>query len=101
MQDDPRLDADPAGTLARMRLLGAQVVRVSVPWYYIAPAANSLHPPRGFNATDPSTYPSGNWTLWDEIVTDAHKDGITLDFDLMGGAPRWALGPGRRAAPPT
>src|SRR5579863_7970135 len=26
-QDDPRLDADPAGTLARMRILGAQLVR--------------------------------------------------------------------------
>jgi len=94
-QDDPRLDKDPAGTLARMRLLGAQVVRVSVPWYYTAPAINSTHEPKGFDATDPAAYPSGNWALWDEIVTDAHKDGITVDFDLMGGAPRWALGPGR------
>ena len=40
-QDDPRLDKDPAGTLQRMRLLGAQVVRVSVPWYFIAPARNA------------------------------------------------------------
>jgi hypothetical protein len=94
-QDDPRLDADPAGTLARMRLLGAQVVRVSVPWYYIAPNPNAPHAPRGFNATDPAAYPSAKWVLWDDIVSDAHKDGITVDFDLMGGAPRWALGPGR------
>jgi hypothetical protein len=94
-QDDPRLDLDPAGTLARMRLLGAQVVRVSVPWYYIAPDVNSKKPPHGFNATNPAAYPASRWALWDAIDTDAHKDGITLDFDLLGGAPLWALGPGR------
>ncbi len=96
-QDDPRLDSDPAGTLARMRLLGAQVVRVSVPWYYIAPDGTSKKAPQGFDATDPAAYPAVNWQLWDEIDTDAHNDGITVDFDLMGGAPRWALGPGRPA----
>jgi hypothetical protein len=96
-QDDPRLDANPAATLARMRLLGAQVVRVSVPWYYIAPDINSKKPPSGFDATDPAAYPAANWALWDEIDADAHQDGITVDFDLMGGAPRWALGSGRPA----
>lgn len=95
IQDDPRLDKDPAQTLARMRLLGAQVVRVSVPWYFIAPARNAKHPPAGFNASDPASYPAGAWSLWDAIVTIAHDDGITVDFDLMGGAPRWALGRGR------
>ena len=96
-QDDPRLDKDPATTLGRMRLLGAQVVRVAVPWYYIAPDINSEQPPVGFNATDPADYPAVKWGLWDEIVTDAHAEGMTVDFDLMGGAPRWALGPGRPA----
>jgi hypothetical protein len=95
IQDDPRLDKDPAGTLARMRLLGAQVVRVSVPWYFIAPAPNATRPPSRFNASDPASYPAANWSLWDAIVTSAHSDGITVDFDLMGGAPRWALGPNR------
>jgi hypothetical protein len=94
-QDDARLDSDPAGTLARMRLLGAQAVRVSVPWYTIAPASTSQHPPRRFNAADPAAYPARNWALWDKIATDAHKDGIVVDFDLMGGAPAWAIGPGR------
>src|ERR1700733_2015730 len=96
-QDDPRLDKDPATTLGRMRLLGAQVVRVSVPWYYIAPDINSKQPPVGFNPTDPADYPAVKWGLWDEIVTEAHAEGMTVDFDLMGGPPRWALGPGRPA----
>ena len=30
-------------------------------------------------------------------MTDAARDGITVDLDLMGGAPRWAQGPGRPA----
>ena len=95
IQDDPALERDPAGTLARMRLLGAQVVRVSVTWELIAPTPNATRPPRGFDASDPAAYPASRWTLWDTIVTDAHNDGITLDLDLMGGAPRWARGPGR------
>lgn len=95
VQDDPRLYADPAGTLARWRLLGARTVRVSVPWAYIAPSPNSRRAPRGFRATDPAAYPAAKWQLWDAIVRDAHRDGITVDFDLMGGAPDWAQGRGK------
>jgi len=95
IEDDTHLQADPAGTLARMRALGADVVRVSVPWQSIAPAPDSARAPRGFDATDPAAYPAANWKLWDTIATDAHRDGLTLDFDLMGGAPRWARGRGR------
>jgi hypothetical protein len=95
MQDDARLDVDPVGTLARMRLLGAQVVRVSVTWELIAPTPNAKRPPGGFNASDPAAYPASRWALWDTIATVAHDDGLTVDFDLMGGAPRWARGPGR------
>ncbi|HKI39938.1 MAG TPA: hypothetical protein VKA66_05975, partial [Mycobacterium sp.] len=97
IEDDTHLQADPAGTLARMRALGAEIVRVSVPWQTIAPAPNAAHAPRGFDASDPGAYPAANWKLWDAIVTDARRDGITVDLDLMGGAPRWAQGPGRPA----
>ena len=97
IEDDARLDADPGGTLARARLLGAQVIRVSVHWDSIAPSPLARKMPRNFNATDPAAYPAAHWALWDAIVTDAHQVGIRVDFDLMGGAPRWALGPGRPA----
>jgi hypothetical protein len=95
IEDDTHLVADPAGTLERMRALGADVVRVSLPWQTIAPAPGSVHIPRGFVASDPAAYPAANWQLWDTIVTDARRDGITVDLDVMGGAPRWAQGPGR------
>jgi hypothetical protein len=95
IQDDARIDTDPASTLARARLLGANVFRVSVYWYSIAPVANAKKKPRNFNAADPAAYPAAAWRLWDAMAVDAHQDGIRLDFDLIGGAPRWALGPGR------
>jgi len=97
IEDDTHLQANPAGTLAQIRALGAEVVRVSMPWQAVAPAPNSAHAPRGFDASDPAAYPAANWEVWDAIVLDAHRDGITVDFDLMGGAPRWARGPGRPA----
>ena len=95
VEDNVHLQDDPAGTLLQMRALGAEVVRVSVPWQAIAPAPTAVRPPVGFDAADPASYPPANWKLWDEIVVDARRDGLTVDLDLMGGAPRWALGPGR------
>ena len=100
IQDDARLDADPATTLARARLVGAQVIRVSVHWNWIAPAPNRTQGAVTSTPSDPAAYRAGNWGLWDEIALDAQQAGIRVDFDLMGGAPRWALGPGP-AAPAT
>jgi hypothetical protein len=97
IEDETHLYADPPGTLARARLLGADAMRVSVHWNSISPASNARKMPRNFNAADPAAYPAANWRLWDAIVVDAQQDGIRVDFDLMGGAPRWALGPGRPA----
>jgi hypothetical protein len=95
IEDETRVYADPAGTLARARLLGADAMRVSVHWNWITPASNAKKMPRHFNPSDPASYPAANWGLWDTIVTDAQQAGIRIDFDLMGGAPRWAIGPGR------
>jgi hypothetical protein len=95
IEDETQLFANPVGALARARLLGADAMRVSVHWNAIAPAPNARKVPRHFNAADPAAYPASNWGLWDAIVSYAQQAGIRLDFDLMGGAPRWALGPGR------
>ncbi|MBV8430238.1 MAG: hypothetical protein JO244_03690, partial [Solirubrobacterales bacterium] len=97
IEDDVALMTNPAGTLSQLRLLGVQRVRLAVRWYYIAPSPHSGQMPRHFDGNDPASYPAGNWQIWDQIVRDAAQDGIGLDFDVMGGAPRWALGSG---APP-
>lgn len=85
---------DPSATLARLRLLGVQQVRLSLYWSYVAPDAGSRRPPRHFDASDPASYPAGNWAMWDAIIRDAVSDGIAIDLDAQGAAPRWAMGRG-------
>jgi hypothetical protein len=87
-QDDSRLLADPVATLQQLRALGVGVIRVSLHWDSIAPVQR----PSGFDATDPAAYPG--WGIYDEIVQEAGKDGILVDFSLGGPAPQWAIGPG-------
>lgn len=94
-EDDGALMANPGATFAQLRLLGVQRVRVAVRWFYIAPRPNSREPPPGFNADDPAAYPVANWSIWDAIVRDAQQTGIGVDFNVTGGAPLWAVGPGR------
>ncbi len=93
VQDDHTLITDPAGTLATLRILGDQVVKVTVHWQSIAPNSNSARRPRGFRAVNPAAYPRRNWAMYDQIVRDAHADGIQVYFNLGGGAPAWAEGP--------
>ncbi len=91
-QDDTQLLIDPAGTLQKLRALGVGVIRVSLHWDGIAPAQR----PSGFNATDPASYPG--WGIYDQIVQEARKDGIVVDFSLGGPAPHWATGTGLPAS---
>jgi hypothetical protein len=97
LEDDVSLMANPMATLSRLRLLGVQRVRVAVRWSYIAPAPTASRVPRRFDPSNPASYPAANWQIWDQIVTDAQRLGIGLDFDVMGGAPVWALGSGAPA----
>ncbi|HTU84093.1 MAG TPA: hypothetical protein VMF57_00890 [Solirubrobacteraceae bacterium] len=89
-QDDGHMLTDPAQTLQQIRDLGADAVRVSLQWDLVAPPTR----PAGFNPTDPASYPTANWCIYDEIVADAKQDGITIDFSLTGPAPLWAAGSG-------
>jgi hypothetical protein len=91
-QDDPHMFADPAGTLAELRSLGVETVRVAVRWQLLAPNPNSRRRPR-FNASNPAAYPGRGWAIFDRIVRAAQRAGIGLDFDLQGGIPLWAAGP--------
>ncbi len=88
IEDGAALSRDPVGTMAQFRGLGANTIRVIIPWSYIAPKGSSSQKPR-FNATDPNAYPAGNWAQYDAIVRAAKTDGITVDL-TFAGAPRWA-----------
>ena len=99
LQDDTNVLQNPGLTLAEMRHLGVEMVRVTVRWSYIAPSGGSRHRP-SFNAADPNAYPARNWAPYDAIVRNADADGIKVLFVLSGFAPLWAQGPnpGRFAA---
>jgi hypothetical protein len=98
LQDDPHLMGDPVTTVAKLRLLGVDEVRVLVRWQLVAPRADSHRRPAGFNAADPAAYPPRNWIPWDNIVKQAETAGIQVDFDVGGGAPLWATGHGSHSA---
>ena len=86
---------DPVGTLSQFRELGANTVRVFLPWRAIAPSPNATKKP-SFDATDPNAYPAGNWAPYDAIVNTAQRLGLNVDLTVAGGAPRWA----EASAPP-
>jgi hypothetical protein len=87
-----QLLSDPIGTLTLLRRLGAQRVRVFVPWNSLAPAATSRTRPIGFNASSPAAYPAGAFDRYDAIVRAAATHGVGVDLTLEGGAPLWAAG---------
>lgn len=88
IQADPPMLADPVGTLAQFRALGANTVRIIVHWDFVAPATQPA------DGSDPNGYPAANWAPYDAIVRDARADGMTVDFTVAGGAPLWAQGAG-------
>jgi hypothetical protein len=94
LQDDPQLLHNPAATLLRFRQLGAQEARVALRWQFIAPSPNSFKKPHNFNGSNPADYSNANWAPYDAIVRDAAADGIAVNFNVVGGAPLWATGPG-------
>jgi hypothetical protein len=100
MQDDPGVLSNPGATLQTMRNLGVDRVRLSVRWSEIAPSPNSIRPPGHFDASNPASYPARNWGVFDNVVKTAEQLGIGLDFDVLGGTPRWAEGPGEPKGAP-
>ncbi len=93
LQDDTALFNDTAGTFQRLRVLGVDRARIAVRWLSVAPRPSSRTRPN-FDAADPAAYPAANWAGLDRIVNQARIYGITLNFNVVGGAPLWATGPG-------
>jgi hypothetical protein len=100
MVDDDAILSSPTTALPVVRAIGATTVRVFVTWYSLAPHAAAKQPPAGFDGSDPNAYPAAKWLPYDQLVVDAQRDGITVDFELTGGSPRWASGPNPPASSP-
>jgi hypothetical protein len=79
------------GTLAEMKALGADRIRVSVFWHLLAPAPDSETRPFPAGAgADPRSYSSEKWDRYDRIVTTAQSLGLKLLFNATSPAPLWA-----------
>ena len=89
---DGAITSSPSTELPNVRALGASTIRVFVTWYSLAPKPASKRMPRRFNGADPADYPRSHWAPYDTIVRTARQLGITVDFELTGGSPRWASG---------
>lgn len=90
MFEDNRVLDDPSGLLNKLRLLGADELRLFMQWRALAPHAQSHRRPRGFVASDPAAYPDSAWARYDTVIRQALADGIALNLDVAGGAPLWA-----------
>jgi hypothetical protein len=77
-------------TLDEIRSFGVTRIRQLVYWKDFAPKPNAKRKPRNFNASDPNSYPPGNWIKLDQLVDAAAQRGITLHLNLTGPVPRWA-----------
>jgi hypothetical protein len=93
MIQDGSILASPATALPQVRALGANTVRIFVSWRSLAPKPAARKAPK-FNASDPNAYPASNWKPYDQAVETAQQEGVTVDLELTGGAPRWAEGAG-------
>jgi hypothetical protein len=80
-------------TLAELKSLGVDRVRVNVLWKAVAPYAASPRVPGGFtDARDPRQYPHALFDSFDRVVLGAGKVGLKVLFTVTGPAPLWATG---------
>jgi hypothetical protein len=93
--DDPKIvysapDRLP-GTLAEIKRLGADRIRVSVFWHLLAPDPASQNQPFAPGAgADPRNYAAEKWDRYDRIVTTAQQVGLKVLFNPTSPAPHWA-----------
>ena len=93
VQDDPLVLHQPdekiVETMARLKSLGVDRVRVTAGWSVIAPAADERVQPL-FDAADPNAYPAGRWRNLDRAVRLAKEAGLDVMIDIAFWAPLWA-----------
>src|SRR3954451_10186642 len=74
IQDDARVIASGAdvrnATLDEMRALGADVVKISIPWRELANGGKPGNP------EDPNAYPAAKWAPYDGAIQEAAACGL-------------------------
>jgi hypothetical protein len=95
-QDDQYLLDSPttvvSQTLATLKTLGVQRIRVNVLWVSLAPDPLSRTRPADFVASNPASYPAAAWAPYDRLVELSAAYGINVDFTVTAPGPLWAMG---------
>jgi hypothetical protein len=81
-----------AQTLATIKSLGADTLRIEVKWAEVAPSPGAKKRPK-FAATDPGAYPG--FQPYDDLIVRAVGSGFRVMLTLAPDAPRWATAGGR------
>ena len=100
--DDPKIvfssPENLEGTLAEIKALGADRIRVSVFWHLLAPNPDADTRPFAAGAgADPRNYSAEKWDRYDRIVTTAQSLGLKVLFNVTSPAPNWATPSAPRA----
>jgi hypothetical protein len=92
MQDDDMLlyrgNKTRDQTLAQMKRLGVDVVKVTVLWRNVAQDVER----HGFDGANPRDYPRANWDRYDELVKSAQRLHLFVYFDVTGPGPKQFMG---------
>ena len=84
-----------AAALNELRALGADTIRINLPWRYLVPRPGRSKKPAGFNAADPGDYPQTRWGTVDGVVRGALARGMQVLMTPSGPIPDWASASGR------
>lgn len=96
-EDNGALLSDPVGTVARLKSVGVNVIKLYLAWRSLAPDATSHNRPTGLQLDSPAAYSAALWAPYDAVVRSAQADGIQVDLTVGPPAPVWADGPGEPA----
>jgi hypothetical protein len=91
--DDHLIYTTPEGrakTLDRLSSLGVDRLRLTILWRHIAPHSTATSKPANFDAADPAQYPEDIWKPYDDLVVEAARRGIGVNFNVTGPSPTWA-----------
>jgi len=99
MQDDQVFmgwsSHDPKAGMDEVQRLGADVIRTTLVWEYVAPRPRSDHMPAGFDIADPNS-PGYDWASYDRVVRLARAAGLRVLVNIAGAIPHWASAQPRR-----
>jgi hypothetical protein len=82
-------NTDPRIALAQAHSLGADAIRVLVPWNLVAP----MQQPGDFHPADPADH-NYNFSYFDTALREIHGLGMKILLSPTGPAPEWAAKPG-------